>query len=411
VSSVSSVSGPYGVAGVAGVSGEAGGPGEAGVSGVPSVAGEPKISIIVPVYQVEDYLAECLDSLLAQSFANIEVVCVNDGSTDGSAAILAAYAERDGRIAVVKKTNGGLSSARNAGIAAANAELLMFVDSDDLLEPDACATVAEAFARTGAELLVFGATAFPVAASNRWLDAVLSPRNAVYRQLQEQQPDGRDKIRFDPALLFVEKSTPFVWRTAVTAAFLKRTGLSFDETLAFGEDQVFQFLAYPQAYVVALCANKLYRYRVRRPQSLMAARHASELCRLQDHVEIVRRIFAGWNALELLPKYAPELTEWLLDFMLWDIYRLPDAKQSSLLHELGAILNTHFSHAEMCRLPLSAATRQILLLMMSAEQSDDGENIRVSGLLMGRYFFEQRGILKTIAGTVKYLYTKIRIKS
>ena len=76
---------------------------------------KPIISVIVPVYNVEDYLPKCLDSILNQTFSNIEIICVNDGSTDGSRKILEEYKKRDFRIKIVDKENGGLSSARNAG--------------------------------------------------------------------------------------------------------------------------------------------------------------------------------------------------------------------------------------------------------------------------------------------------------
>lgn len=77
-----------------------------------------KISVVVPVYNVEDYLSKCLDSILSQTFQNIEVICVNDGSTDGSLNILEHYQKFDDRIKIVNKNNGGLSSARNAGFSA-----------------------------------------------------------------------------------------------------------------------------------------------------------------------------------------------------------------------------------------------------------------------------------------------------
>lgn len=95
---------------------------------------KPKISIIVPIYNVEKYLSRCLDSLLSQSFQDIEVIAVNDGSTDSSLHILNHYAGSDDRIMVIDKENGGVSSARNAGIAAAYGEYIGFVDPDDWID-------------------------------------------------------------------------------------------------------------------------------------------------------------------------------------------------------------------------------------------------------------------------------------
>lgn len=97
---------------------------------------ENMISVIVPVYNVEKYLARCVDSILAQTYGNLEVILVDDGAMDSSGKICDEYAAKDGRIQVIHKANGGLSSARNAGIDAAKGEYLAFVDSDDWIEPD-----------------------------------------------------------------------------------------------------------------------------------------------------------------------------------------------------------------------------------------------------------------------------------
>ncbi len=95
---------------------------------------DAKISVIVPVYNVEKYLKECLDSIINQTLSDIEIICVNDGSTDNSLKILEEYALKDKRIKIINKENGGLSSARNAGLDVAKGKYLHFVDSDDYLD-------------------------------------------------------------------------------------------------------------------------------------------------------------------------------------------------------------------------------------------------------------------------------------
>lgn len=101
----------------------------------PAVTHTPKVSVIVPVYNVEQYLRRCLDSILGQTMSDWEAICVDDGSPDGSASILAEYAERDSRFRILTKENGGLSSARNAGTAWAQGEFVNYVDSDDFIHP------------------------------------------------------------------------------------------------------------------------------------------------------------------------------------------------------------------------------------------------------------------------------------
>ena len=94
------------------------------------------VSIIIPVYNVEAYLGECLDSVLKQTHHDLEVLVVNDGSSDGSLAVAQTYAQADPRVRIIDKPNGGLSDARNAGIAAATGDFLAFIDGDDYISPD-----------------------------------------------------------------------------------------------------------------------------------------------------------------------------------------------------------------------------------------------------------------------------------
>ncbi|MCB8516908.1 glycosyltransferase, partial [Enterococcus durans] len=95
-----------------------------------------EISIIVPIYNVEQYLRKCVDSILAQTFTDFEVILVDDGSPDNSGAICDEYAKLDSRVRVIHKENGGLSDARNAGIEIAKGKYLGFVDSDDFIDKD-----------------------------------------------------------------------------------------------------------------------------------------------------------------------------------------------------------------------------------------------------------------------------------
>lgn len=99
--------------------------------------GEPQVSVIIPVYNVAQYLRQCLDSVTGQTLSDIEIICVNDGSTDGSPAILEEYREKDGRIVVINRENGGVSAARNCGMEHARGKYVYFLDSDDYLDPEA----------------------------------------------------------------------------------------------------------------------------------------------------------------------------------------------------------------------------------------------------------------------------------
>ncbi len=113
---------------------------------------EALISVIVAVYNIKEYLPRCVDSVLGQTYKNLEIILVDDGSSDGSGQICDAYADRDGRVHVIHKKNGGLSDARNAGLEAAAGDYIGFVDGDDWIEPDMYRAMYEACEREGAEV-------------------------------------------------------------------------------------------------------------------------------------------------------------------------------------------------------------------------------------------------------------------
>lgn len=113
----------------------------------------PQVSIIVPVYNAEKYLPQCIESLLAQTFQSIEIILVNDGSTDSSLEICEKYAKIDHRIAVLSKDNEGVAKARRDGIMKASAEYISFIDSDDYYEPDFCERMFSRIRKTDADLV------------------------------------------------------------------------------------------------------------------------------------------------------------------------------------------------------------------------------------------------------------------
>ena len=115
---------------------------------------EPLVSVLIPVYNVEQYLPKCLDSLLAQTWQNFELVVVNDGSPDGCWDIMQDYAARDSRVRIFQKENGGVSSARNFGMEKAKGEYLGFVDPDDWVSPYYLEWMVEAMQEQSVRMLL-----------------------------------------------------------------------------------------------------------------------------------------------------------------------------------------------------------------------------------------------------------------
>ena len=218
----------------------------------------PLVSVTVPVYNVEAWLPRCLDSLLCQSLREIEIICVDDGSTDGSGEILERYRQRDERIRVIHKENGGLPSARNAAIEAARGEYIGFVDSDDYAEPDMFRRLWETARRDKAEVVICGAQVFPQEpAPEEWLRESLSPGRRHYES-------------FEPELLFGNVgTTPFLWRVLASRELIGREQLRLDESILLGEDKAFQAKLYTKARGISLIPDRLYRYCWRREGSIM----------------------------------------------------------------------------------------------------------------------------------------------
>ena len=120
----------------------------------------PAVSIIIPVYNVENYLAECVDSILGQTFQDIEILLVDDGSSDASGQMADDYAARDKRVKVIHKENGGQSSARNAGMQIARGKYLYFCDADDYISRDAIEILYQIATKNDLDMVLFNADSF-----------------------------------------------------------------------------------------------------------------------------------------------------------------------------------------------------------------------------------------------------------
>lgn len=283
----------------------------------------PRVSVVIPVYGVEDYLALSVASVRQQTLEDIEIICVNDGSPDGSRDILALLEAVDPRIVVVDKPNGGLSSARNAGIARASGDFVCFLDADDLMDVRACEVIASTFERTGADVVTYGGKAYPLFRGYPWLDRVLSPRSVSY--------DG-----FDPALLD-ESSHPFVWRTACRRSFLEEAGVLFDESLAYGEDEVFQLQLYPRSAGTVLIEDKLVDYRVSREGSLMDQQRGNLTWRVEKHLDIASRVLADWAVAKPFEEWDRTIFDWAAELLLLDLISLPEPNRNNAAAQLRTL--------------------------------------------------------------------------
>lgn len=197
-----------------------------------------KVSLIVPVFNTEKYLRKCLDSLVSQTLRDIEIVCVNDGSSDSSPAILAEYAQRDARIRVVSQPNRGLSAARNAGLRVVSGEYLLFMDSDDRLDAAAADRLYERAVKDRLDLLFYNADCF---ADSLEAESRSKSLAAYYRRSREyaEVKSGADlaaEMRSNGDYLC--SACLALWRTE----FLRANGLEFTVGILH-EDTDFTFRA------------------------------------------------------------------------------------------------------------------------------------------------------------------------
>jgi glycosyltransferase involved in cell wall biosynthesis len=199
---------------------------------------QPKVSIVIPVYNVEKYLRQCLDSVVNQTLQDIQIICVNDGSPDGSLAILQQYADRDSRIVIIDKPNGGISSARNAAYSHIRGKYTLFVDSDDWIELDLCEKTYRKTEETDAAMTVF----FDDRASEK----------KMRRIAHHVKTTVAEKL-----LLF---DFPTVWSKLWRTSFLLDNKLYFPVGLYF-EDNLFNWQAVTLADKIAVLHERLYHHR------------------------------------------------------------------------------------------------------------------------------------------------------
>ena len=213
-----------------------------------------KISVVVPVYKVEKYLDKCVESILSQSFEDFELILVDDGSPDNCPRMCDAWAEKDSRIKVIHKENGGLSNARNVGVAAAQAGYIAFVDSDDWVEQDFLKTLYEAALYYGADMVQCNYQTVP----ENGTIAVTSSGFVIYEKEDIKNTLLEEMSQNDVKHLYNSR-----WTKLYRADIAKEAVKLCPETQAMGEDFLMNFAAVTMCCrIVILDSAPLYDYRV-----------------------------------------------------------------------------------------------------------------------------------------------------
>lgn len=220
------------------------------IEGLLRMVQKPLVSIIVPIYKVEQYLDECISSIINQTYTNIEIILVDDGSPDRCGEICDAYAERDQRIKVIHKQNGGLVSARKAGVHQATGEYIGFVDGDDYILEDLCASVEKVAVKYQADMILFGLT------------YVYDDRKSFYSELPKeglyQGQQLKEMIRnqmFGNGRSFKQSISPSVFCKWFRREIIDQVMPHIDERIRDGEDGACSYPCMLLAESVYVCSG------------------------------------------------------------------------------------------------------------------------------------------------------------
>ena len=268
---------------------------------------EPLISVIVPVYKVEAYLGRCVESILKQTYQNLEVLLVDDGSPDGCPALCDAFAQRDPRVRVFHKPNGGVASARNLGLEQAAGEYISFIDGDDYIEPEMYADMLDALRHSGADMAVCGFVA----------EDEQMPRT-IDRDTPAAEPvlvQGREMVR---RILRGEEDT-VCWNRLIRRELADHP---FPD-IAIGEDAVYLVDLFLKPCTTVILKRAYYHYVQRNGSARISAFSPK-------HLESLRCAeMVGQKVREACPEFLPELCAFEYEYYIgtlgriyvWDVER------------------------------------------------------------------------------------------
>lgn len=251
----------------------------------------PRATLVVAAYNVERYLSRCLDSVLEQTTRDIEVIVVDDGSTDATGDIADGYAELDRRLKVVHQANGGLSAARNAGLRSAHGDFIVFVDGDDWIDPLLVQRMTDRAKASSSDVVVAGCHVDTHDGADRLLRSTVQlPRRIVL--------DKERLLRRGEADSVLVNLVGYAWNKLYRTELLVRDAIEFEEGLSLVEDVVFNALALTHASRVAFIDEALAHY-VQRPRTTLGTHPYPDVLSLRLRaIRAVDQVLAHWGVEE-----------------------------------------------------------------------------------------------------------------
>lgn len=302
---------------------------------------DPLISVIVPIYNVEAYLHRCLDSILGQTYAYLEVILVDDGSPDNCGRICDEYAERDKRIKVIHKKNGGLSDARNVAIDVATGEWITFVDSDDYISADYVEALYGVVERNKCKIGVASLVEFHEGCEP-------DTKQPVYKESVFDKWEGIEKMFYQE--LFDTNAWCKIYHKTVFD-----TGIRYPYGLLY-EDLPTTYLLFMQADSIVFCNKKIYYYllrqnsiegqafNVRKLESALAIlqmvdSHYDELRCVEDAVRCRLLSFCFHILLEMPCNYPDERKQILIDYVKQNRWKVLFDNKARKKARVGALIS------------------------------------------------------------------------
>lgn len=289
-----------------------------------------KVSVILPVYNCEKYLRECLDSLCKQTLRDIEIICVNDGSTDSSGEILAEYAAKDGRFVIINTENKGAGAARNTGIRAACGKYLYFPDSDDWFEPNMLSVAYRQAEQDKSEITIFRSMLFD--------NETGKETPCTYSLRLEMLPKFRPFAIRDTEHSVFRNIMGWAWDKLYLRSFVSANELYFQEQRTTN-DMYFVFASLFKASRISTCDKLLYHQRRNVSGSLSATRDKSWDCFYTALCKVRSELFE----MGIFEKYKSDFVDYALHSCLWNLnsltenagFKLYDKLKNEWFKELG----------------------------------------------------------------------------
>jgi glycosyltransferase involved in cell wall biosynthesis len=282
---------------------------------------QPKVSVILPVYNVAEYLRQCMDSIVNQTLNEIEIICVDDGSTDSSLDILKEYADHDSRIKIICQKNAGAGAARNNGLSIATGKYLSFLDSDDFFELDMLEKAYTKIAENNADMVVFK--------SDQYREDLNTIVNVKWTLKSEYIPPYRP-INFRTFTGNVFKVfVGWAWDKLFSKDFVDKYNLRFQEQRT-SNDMLFVFSAVVLAEKIEIVDDVLAHQRRNNPSSLSNTREKSWQC-FYEALKALRSALQDYNLYWILEQ---DYINYALHFSLWNVETLNGPKKEILYNIL-----------------------------------------------------------------------------